>query len=48
MGFAEFPQRGRESRFKDIKEDESESDDASGNILATFVSSFILLYFISF
>ncbi|CAB4319831.1 unnamed protein product [Prunus armeniaca] len=25
----EFPQRGRESRFKDIKEDESESDDAS-------------------
>ncbi|TQD84276.1 hypothetical protein C1H46_030167 [Malus baccata] len=28
MGFAEFYQRGRDSRFKDIKEDETASDDA--------------------
>jgi hypothetical protein len=30
--FAEFGQRGRGSRFKDIKEDESEVDDPDGNV----------------
>lgn len=40
--FAEFGRRGRGSRFKDIKEDESEGDD--GNVARTVASIFYLHY----